>query len=107
MEKLIPLPLTFKKGGYLYKQLYRKTKAAIYVGIDCKTGNIEKYVVFKVYIIKSKDNLLSAIAFFRHERIYEKYPSGEDFGKFAKCYNQNQFSHALEYYEKLVLYFNN
>jgi hypothetical protein len=83
------------RNGYIYTQLKRGEKAAIYEQIfeDLGDSTVVGYEVFKIRIGKSK------VVFGVELPEKEKFPSDEDFGKWAWSYRE--INKAMEKYDQI------
>jgi hypothetical protein len=84
------------RNGFVYKQIKRGDRAAIYSQIISDEeirGNFEAFEVFKIKIGKAK------VVFGVELPEKEKFPSDEDFGKWAWSYTD--YSKALFKYERI------
>ncbi|WP_235299531.1 hypothetical protein [Portibacter marinus] len=82
-----------KKNGFIYQQIRRSAKAAIYKQVDPKTEDVIAFEVFKISIQRSRT---FEGRFFPKK---EKFPSNEDFGKIA--WSVKSLARALLIFNKL------
>lgn len=92
----IPLPLELKKCGFLLKQEYRLAAAAAYSVTDAITGEQHGYEVFEIRVQKPK-TLPNGV----QVPLKEKYPSPDDFGKWA--FAPSTMKRALEIFLEIEL----
>lgn len=78
LKTRIPLPISLRKNGFIYTQVYRGTRSCIY---EQRVGQI--LIAFEVFIIRerSERSILGKII-----PAKEIFPSNEDFGKTAWTY---------------------
>jgi len=83
------------RNGYVYKQLKRSDKAAMYSQriADEPESNFEAFEVFKIKIGKAK------VVFGVQLPEKEKFPSDEDFGKWAWTYLDYQ--QAIDRFDRI------
>ena len=83
------------RNGYIYKQLKRTDKAALYSQsvADDRDSKFEAFEVFKIKIGKAK------IVFGVELPEKEKFPSDEDFGKWAWTYTD--YHKAIDRFNKI------
>lgn len=83
------------RNGFVYKQLKRGDRAAMYTQtlVDEDGGSFKAFEVFKIKIGKAK------IVFGVELPEKEKFPSDEDFGKWAWTYLDYQ--RALDKFDKI------
>lgn len=91
-----PFPTELKKCGFLLKQVWRGAFAVIYSVSDEKTGFEHGFEVFEIRIQQPK-TLPNGVQI----PLREKYPSPEDFGKWAKA--PSRFDKALEIFLEMEL----
>jgi hypothetical protein len=92
----IPLPLEFKKCGFWLKQEYRLAAAVVYSVTDIITGDQHGYEVFEVRIQQPK-TLPNGV----QVPLKEKYPSPDDFGKWA--FAPSTIKRAVEIFMRIEL----
>ena len=92
------LPVTKTKNGYLYKQIKRTDKVAIYEQSveNENNGDVGRVVAYEVFLIViAKAYSLVQKHGQKQGQIYnypasEKFPGNEDFGKIAWTYNTKE-----------------
>lgn len=92
----IPLPMEFKKCGFLLKQEYRGAWTAVYSVTDTITGDQHGFEVFEIRVQQAK-TLPNGI----HYAFKEIYPPAEAFGKWAKA--PSGLSRAVEIFLEMEL----
>jgi hypothetical protein len=92
----IPLPLEFKKCGFLLKQEYRLAAAVAYSVTDIDTGNFQGFEVFELRLQQAK-TLPNGVTYPHKER----YPPSEAFGKWA--FSPSTLERALEIFMEIEL----
>ena len=96
VERPIPLPMEFKKCGFLLRQEYRGAWTAVYSVTDTITGDQHGFEVFEIRTQPEK-TLPNGITY--HHK--EVYPSAEAFGKWAKA--PSGLSRAVEIFLEMEL----
>lgn len=96
VQRPIPLPMEFKKCGFLLKQEYRLAAAVAYSVTDIITGDEHGYEVFEIRIQQPK-TLPNGVQI----PMKEKYPSPDDFGKWA--FAPSRMERALEIFMEIEL----
>jgi len=83
------------RNGYIYKQLKRTDKAAMYSQSDAEDpeADFKAFEVFKIKIGKAK------VVFGVELPEKEKFPSDEDFGKWAWTYTD--YEKAMDRFNKI------
>jgi hypothetical protein len=83
------------RNGYIYKQLKRTDKAAMYSQSDAEDleADFKAFEVFKIKIGKAK------VVFGVELPEKEKFPSDEDFGKWAWTYTD--YGKAMDRFNKI------
>ena len=83
------------RNGYIYKQLKRTDKAAMYSQSDAedREADFKAFEVFKIKIGKAK------VVFGVELPEKEKFPSDEDFGKWAWTYTD--YEKAIDRFNKI------
>lgn len=97
------LPETEYKNGYLYRQFVRNNNVALYEQYDK-----DRLVAYEVFIVQKQNggyHKLGGVDVYFEEK--EKLPSNEEFGSIAFSYMPNQWSEAIDKYEKLNNYVEN
>ena len=92
----IPLPMELKKCGFLLSQEYRGFATAAYSVTDTITGSEHGFEVFEIKVQQPK-TLPNGVQM----PLKEKYPSPEDFGKWAKA--PGNFKRAIEIFLEMEL----
>jgi hypothetical protein len=101
MEEVRQLKLVIKKNKFIYTQLLRNEKFAIYGQYDPSVDKVIGYEVFRILTIKRKQVNLPEKNFFLEAGTYEKHPSDSDFGKTAwACSN---FDNAMQRFDEMTL----
>jgi hypothetical protein len=83
MEEVRKLKLVIKKNSYVYSQLLRNEKFAIYGQYDPSINKVIAFEIFRIYLIKRMQVKIPEKNFYMQAGIYEKFPSDSDFGKTA------------------------
>ena len=83
--KINLLPFSFLKNGYVYRQLKRSDKTAMYVQVDPDTNYL---VAFEVLKIRLRNVPEKWRGFKKWSTVtqFEPFPCNEDFGKIAWTY---------------------
>lgn len=87
------LPLSFKKPGYVYAQIQRSDKAAIYQQADDETGQVYGYEVMQIQIAKE------AVVFGKQYPEREVMPSTAEWG--SKAFTCWTLDRAKELFNQL------